>query len=217
MNAWLFAPVVAPFAYYKRENHLVSYFFSAHLFIMNALPFDYSYWVVPGQLLAGCYPGSLKPEVMTAKLTGLLDCGVTLIVNLMHDFETDHSGSPFIEYAQEIEAMAEARGKSLQIMRLPILDMDVPTRAQMRATLDAIHQEINAGGTVFVHCWGGKGRTGTVVGCYLLEEGFFDQTNVLDHIRSLTLHQSDFFWPTPQTDEQRKFVVNWLKINKKRH
>src|SRR3712207_6971239 len=27
------------------------------------------------------------------------------------------------------------------------------------------------GGLPYVHCWGGIGRTGTVVGCYLVEHG----------------------------------------------
>jgi hypothetical protein len=28
----------------------------------NSTPFNQAYWVVPDQLMAGCYPGSEKPE-----------------------------------------------------------------------------------------------------------------------------------------------------------
>jgi protein-tyrosine phosphatase len=38
-------------------------------------------------------------------------------------------------------------------------------RSDLRRTLDAIHSELAAGGVVYLHCRGGCGRTGTVVGC----------------------------------------------------
>lgn len=47
--------------------------------------------------------------------------------------------------------------------------MRTPTVDQMRAILDAIDRA--AGSIVYVHCWGGHGRTGTVAGCYLVRHG----------------------------------------------
>ena len=61
---------------------------------MNNIPFDRSYWVVPGRLLAGYYPGDRQEEVMTLKLQGLLDCGIRCIINLMEPDETDYKGRP---------------------------------------------------------------------------------------------------------------------------
>ena len=37
--------------------------------------------------------------------------------------------------------------------------------------LARIRDEMNAGRIVYVHCWGGKGRTSTVVGCLLIDDG----------------------------------------------
>ena len=37
--------------------------------------------------------------------------------------------------------------------------------------LDTIDQALAAGHTMYVHCWGGVGRTGTVVGCHLVRHG----------------------------------------------
>ena len=41
----------------------------------------------------------------------------------------------------------------------------------MASILDAIDAALDGGKTVYVHCWGGVGRTGTVVGCWLVRHG----------------------------------------------
>ena len=46
-----------------------------------------------------------------------------------------------------------------------------PARQAMVTILDTIDQAVADGRTVYVHCWGGVGRTGTVVGCYLVRHG----------------------------------------------
>ena len=172
-------------------------------------PFERSYWAAPGQLLAGCYPGDLNPQAMTAKLEGLVQAEVTLVINLMEQMEVDHAGHRFIDYRIPLEKAAKSAGEQLRWVRFPIRDMSIPTAAQMRKILDAIHAEIQAEGVVYVHCWGGKGRTATVVGCFLLEAGLENQQTVLPKIRSLTAHASEFFWPTPQTQDQCDFVTKW--------
>jgi len=146
---------------------------------------------------------------MSAKLDGLVQAGVTLVVNLMEAMEVDHAGHPFIDYRLPLERAAKRAGEPLRCVRFPIRDMSIPTTRQMREILDTIHSEIGNGGVVYVHCWGGKGRTGTVVGCFLLENGLADRQIVLEKIRSLTAHASKFFWPTPQTQEQCDFITNW--------
>jgi protein-tyrosine phosphatase len=37
--------------------------------------------------------------------------------------------------------------------------------------LSAIDRRISEGGAVYLHCWGGVGRTGLVVACWLQEHG----------------------------------------------
>ncbi|MCS6244909.1 MAG: hypothetical protein H2172_13785 [Opitutus sp.] len=64
---------------------------------MNALPFKRSYWVVPGKLLAGCYPGAQTLESAQAKAKGLLAVGVTDIVNLMEVTESNRDGQGFAD------------------------------------------------------------------------------------------------------------------------
>ena len=55
-----------------------------------SLPFNQAYWVEPGRLMAGCYPGSEKPDETDVKLKGLLDHGIRHIINLMEPGEIRH-------------------------------------------------------------------------------------------------------------------------------
>ncbi len=172
-------------------------------------PFHRSYWAIPGKLLAGCYPGDLKPADMDAKLNALIDADVTLVVNLMEKTETDHSGNPFKCYESRLTALAEALRKQIRMERFAIRDQSVPTPDSMHRILESINVEISHGGMVYVHCWGGKGRTATVVGCYLISQSKETSDSVLATIQSLTAHAKEAFWPTPQTDEQCKFITSW--------
>ena len=62
--------------------------------------------------------------------------------------------------------------------RHSIVDMDVPRSQQQTAgILDAIDKALEDGKNVYVHCWGGIGRTGTVVGCWLVRHGMTGPIN----------------------------------------
>jgi hypothetical protein len=39
-------------------------------------PFPKSYWVIPGRLLAGAYPGAKDPAEAAGKLKALFDAGI---------------------------------------------------------------------------------------------------------------------------------------------
>jgi protein tyrosine phosphatase len=146
---------------------------------------------------------------MEAKLSALVAAKVTLVISLMESDESDHSGSPFIDYARRLEEIAFALKRSIRRVRFEIPDRSIPSPGVMRAILDAIKAEMANEGTVYVHCWGGKGRTGTVVGCLLLELGDENAETILPRLKTLTAHASGAFWPTPQTPEQCAFVLNW--------
>lgn len=174
--------------------------------LVNQLPFTRSYWVSPGQLLAGFYPGDRDPSVARAKLSALLDCGVTHIINLMQAAEGDHAGRPFLPYEQEFLRLADQRGLRASWSRRPIRDLHIPTVPQMTAILDAIDDALVAGGCVYVHCWGGRGRTGTVIGCWLARH---DEREPLKQLRMLTTNAREHFPHVPETAQQQNFVRQW--------
>ena len=169
------------------------------------VPFEYSYWAIPGKLLAGSYPGDLDPIAQEKRLVSLIETGATLIVNLMEESETDGTWKASEPYGPALARLCQARGRNIRMSRHPITDFSIPTAAEMHAILATIRAEIDARGIVYVHCYGGLGRTGTVVGCYLAAQG---DPNALETLANLTAHEK-YFNPTPHTEEQRNFVGNW--------
>src|SRR5262245_25008061 len=87
---------------------------------MSNTPIDDSYWLVPGRLLAGEYPGAKTKTEARRKLRSFLDVGVNFFLDLT---EEDEGLEPYAPLLQE-EAISRDRGVVYQ--RLPIPDMDVP-------------------------------------------------------------------------------------------
>ncbi len=172
-------------------------------------PYPRSYWVVPGRLLAGYYPGALFASELDAKLGALLDAGISAVVNLMEADEVDWDERPFSPYAGRLSELAAARGVEAECLRFPIRDGWVPSAEQMRATLDAIDAALGAGRRVYVHCWGGKGRTGTVVGCYLARHGIAVGDAALAMIKELRRDEARAHEPSPEAKAQCDMVRGW--------
>ena len=79
-----------------------------------------------------------------------------------------------------------------------------PARRRLRR--DRGHDpDRTARGGVYVHCWGGIGRTGTVVGCLLVDDGLSADAALarLDELRSVTRKRR---MPAPQTREQIEII-----------
>ncbi|MGI9645478.1 MAG: protein-tyrosine phosphatase family protein [Ilumatobacteraceae bacterium] len=176
---------------------------------LGVLPSDRSYWVVPGRLLAGVYPGSSDPERALARTQALVDVGVRRVVNLTESGEGSHVGTPLTDYEPELAAAAGKRGVDVTAIRLPIVDLDIPDRAHMAVILDAVDEGIDRGETVYVHCWGGRGRTGTVVGCWLARHDLATGDRALRMIRYLRRTYAKAETEAPETAAQKQFVLDW--------
>lgn len=92
---------------------------------------------------------------------------------------------------------------------MPIQDLSTPRTEFMVEILDRIDQAISQDKPVYVHCWGGKGRTGTVVGCYLARHGKASGEDVITKIRELRKNEPTSYQRSPETDRQRIMVTNW--------
>jgi hypothetical protein len=160
------------------------------------LPIRDSY-PVADRLLAGEYPGSHDPAEAVRRLRAFQDHGVTLYVDLTHPADA------LASYERLVLPAARRAGH-------PIVDMGVPTIPHMTRILDAIDGGLDRDGSVYVHCWGGIGRTGTVVGCWLVRHGL-DDGNPIGRIAELRRDVSDAAVPSPQTSAQRAMVEAWKR------
>jgi len=176
-------------------------------------PFARSYWVVPNKLLAGSYPGSRDQRERLEKLDGLLRCGLRYVINLMEEDEKDHSGEDFVSYEATLRELATGMGVDVKCKRYPIRDGGVPSKETMIAILNDIDTAVSQGIPVYVHCWGGVGRTGTVVGCYLARHGMATGLDCLDQIRKLRRNDPTVYRISPETPRQREMVTSWGRFN----
>jgi protein-tyrosine phosphatase len=166
---------------------------------LPAHPIPNSYWVVPGRFLAGGYPGDLAADVAREKLRQLLAAGISLFLDLTEPDEL----RPYEPFLPELAA-----GRSIVHRRMAIRDFSVPTLGEMIAILDTIDAALTAGHCLYLHCWGGSGRTGTVVGCYLVRQGMSGE-DALDEIPRLRQGVSSLRH-SPETETQREMVRRWL-------
>jgi protein-tyrosine phosphatase len=107
--------------------------------------------------------------------------------------------------------IAEKMGITVTYDLVSIQDFSVPTERQMVRILNQIDMCIKYYKPVYVHCWGGKGRTGTVVGCYLARHGLAAGIDTIEMIKELRKNTVDFSDPSPETKKQIKMVINWGK------
>ncbi len=173
-------------------------------------PFACAYWVDPGKLLAGEYPGARSTRVARRKIQALIDGGIRQIINLMEADEHDYYGQPFRPYEPLVEAVSPPYPHQVICRRYPIRDMDAPDKTGMSAILDAIDTALEARRPVYVHCLAGVGRTGTVVGCWLVRHGRASGADVIDMIQALRRNDPHAHWPSPQSAVQRNMVRQWM-------
>lgn len=178
---------------------------------MANAPNDRSYWVVPGMLLAGCSPGDATLAVARRKLGILLDAGIRVFINLQEPDERDWQNSLFAPYEPTVAELARHARMEVTCVRFPIPDMQVASRQTYRHILDLIDRAVALSQPVCVHCWGGRGRTGTVVGCYLVRHGLATPDTVFETIQRLRQYESKAHEPSPQTEAQREMVASWRR------
>ena len=161
------------------------------------MPLPNCYWVQPGRLLAGEYPGDITPELSALRLERLLQAGVHCFVDLTEP--------------GELRGYEEVLPPGARYLRRPIPDHGVPAEpVHMAEILADIREALTAGEVVYVHCRAGIGRTGTVIGCLLAEQGLSGPQALAELNRLWQQSARSAHWPSvPETSEQIEYVTRW--------
>ncbi len=165
-------------------------------------PIPSSYWVEPGRFLAGEYPAALDDDAARRKLRAFLNAGVDAFYNLTT------SNDPLLPYSAQLYDEAVALGMSVVHRKFAIRDLGVPSTETMVEILDTLDADLAAGRTVYVHCWGGIGRTGTVVGCWMVRHGVSAE-KALAFIQAGINSTPKQGRRSPETNEQQAYVKRW--------
>jgi Swiss Army Knife protein, DSP-PTPase phosphatase domain len=175
---------------------------------MNPIPrplFE-SYWFEPGRFLAGEYPARQSTWDSQGNLRALLNAGFDAFIDLT-------SPEEFTSYENDLVKEAARLGLIASYQRFPIEDFGLPSREQMTSILDAIDNTLSSGHRLYLHCWGGVGRTGTTVGCYLVRHGMSGEAALCQladwwqEVPKSRVHPR-----SPETEAQREFIRSWHEL-----
>ena len=169
-------------------------------------PTPNSYWVRPGAFAAGEYPGHKDHSQARENVRILLNAGLTHFIDLTEDREL----KPYRETATE---EADRLNLPFHWKRHPVPDVSTPSLGQMTRILDSIDRAMAGGNTVYLHCKGGVGRTGTVVGCWLRRQGYSGDEALAQVVvwwRGMEKYHR-LLSESPETCKQRRYVVDWIE------
>ncbi|RJP50268.1 MAG: hypothetical protein C4586_06185 [Anaerolineaceae bacterium] len=169
---------------------------------MTKLPILESYWIEEGRFLAGEYPGGYDPETTRRRMDAFLEAGIHTFIDLTQPHER-------LSYESVLKEQARIYDIDATYQRFAIRDHGIPSRETMTTILNSIDEALNNHNGVYVHCWGGVGRTGITVGCYLIRHGLTPQ-QALSRVDILfKTRPQNYFTSSPETAEQFEFVQNW--------
>ena len=164
-------------------------------------PLYQSYYIGTGHTFAGEYPGDKNGEKAKDKIRNMLHFGVRHFIDLTEEGELH----PYVHML--------SNGCSYD--RFPIRDVSIPKSThEVYRLIDKITElSKRDDGYIYIHCWGGVGRTGTIVAC-LRAEGMETPTieDALTCLRNLFSEMpKSSHRVTPETKEQEAFIGQYVK------
>jgi len=97
--------------------------------------------------------------------------------------------------------MIEMEKAGIEIFHSPIVDYGLPSQEQMDSISSYVNKCLANNQNVLIHCMGGFGRSGTVMGCYAKK--YLNQPNPIQYVRDTRGEEAI------ETEEQEKFVLTY--------
>ena len=168
-------------------------------------PIPETYWVWPGRLLVGEYPGSRSRSEAMDRLRRFVAAGITCFIDLTEPRE--------LPGYDALLPFAGPDGRRIEYVREPIPDHGVPEDRETMARILAILDEaLDAGHVVYLHCRAGIGRSATVAGCWLSGRPA-TASDPVGQLQALwqQCEKSRVWGAIPETEEQVEFILDWAR------
>jgi hypothetical protein len=171
-------------------------------------PIPNSYWATP--LLLACeYPWTPK-DPCKPKLDALLRSGARTFIDLTECGELRPYCGGVLTTRADLLGIDK---QEIEYHRFPIHDRCLPQSIEfMYSIMDVLRDNEKRGRITAVHCRGGIGRTGMVIGCWLIESG--RAKNGADALEIVarewkTVEKCTRFPHSPETGPQFNFVLHF--------
>ena len=166
-------------------------------------------WLVPGRVMLGRYPGSGRGQRVDAVVDALRTAGVTTFVCLQSELPVQDAGETNPPGFESYHAAAvNFDGPAPSFVHFGIPDREpAGDLAGLRTLVADLAARVRDGGEcLFIHCWGGKGRTGLVAACLLgLLYESLGAEEALDRVQAYAETRTKPI-ASPETDPQRDQV-----------
>lgn len=150
-----------------------------------------TFWVLPGRLLSGAFPGWISEDVMCRHFSILHAEGLELLVEL----------------DPEEEDWAELLGKlGIGYLSIPC-EADLYDPAWIETALDVLERIINRHQTIYVTSRSDM-VLGLILGCFLVQQGASGM-QALRRLKYLRRNMSENWLPFPSDLRARKIVKEW--------
>lgn len=155
---------------------------------------------VSDRIFAGEYPRDLDDEKTMAKMKQFERFGITHFIDLTEEGEL----RPYVDCLTD----------QMRHHRFPIRDVSVPgsiaSVVSLVQRINAIIQD-NPQNRVYIHCWGGVGRTGVIVGCWLAANNSTDYQQTMASLKQLFRDcPKSTYRDIPETREQCDFIARYI-------
>ena len=190
-------------------------------------------WLVPGRVLCGRYPGSCpsRPIDSTAqrdRLSTLREHGIDTFVCLQSELPPQDAVSEWPEGGIEGQSknvvekqtarfqpyFDDAGGDAANYVHFSIPDRCVASSLEsLDALVHDLYTRVLDGERLYIHCFGGRGRTGIVAACLLgaLYPELTDPDEALERVHGYYSLRGELYGSSPETDEQKQQVKDWFK------
>ncbi|MBQ8628637.1 MAG: ADP-ribosylglycohydrolase family protein [Prevotella sp.] len=171
-------------------------------FINRPLHQSYEVWG-NGIIYAGEYPGDKNGEIAKQKIERMYHFGIRHFIDLTEE--------------GELRPYNHLLPCETTYTRFPITDCGAPKSIEsVQRLLLRIEELKKMDGYVYVHCWGGVGRTGTIIACYLAQNWDEPDLNKTLEVlrRNFSKMPKSAYRETPETKEQIDFIERFINTGK---